>query len=68
MARSTDVLVPRSGLSRRATKEVLASLTQGDDGEAVVAPRYRETIASGELAEGVPAFAERRLPRFPWRD
>ena len=27
---------------------------------------YRETVASGELAEGVAAFAERRPPRFRW--
>jgi hypothetical protein len=27
---------------------------------------YRQTIATGELAEGVAAFAERRPPRFGW--
>ncbi|MDK3258212.1 hypothetical protein [Blastococcus capsensis] len=28
--------------------------------------RYRETVAAGELPEGVAAFAERRPPHFPW--
>ena len=64
--RFADVLASRSALSQRATKEVVAALGRGDDGEAVAAPWYRETIAAGELAEGVQAFAERRSPRFPW--
>ena len=68
VGRFTDVLASRSALSQRATKEVLASFTEGDDGEAAVALRYRETVASGELAEGVLAFTERRVPRFPWRN
>ena len=64
--RFADVLASRSALSQRATKEVLAALTTGGDGEAEVGRWYRETIASGELAEGVAAFTERRPPRFPW--
>ena len=60
------VLVARSALTQRATKEVVAALGDGGDGEALAAGRYRETIAAGELAEGVAAFAERRPPRFPW--
>jgi enoyl-CoA hydratase/carnithine racemase len=64
--RFADVLAARSALSQRATKEVLAALSTGRDGEAEVARWYRETIASGELAEGVTAFAQRRPPRFPW--
>src|SRR3954470_7245058 len=64
--RFADVLASRSALTQRATKEVVAALTAGRDGEAEVARWYRETIASGELAEGVAAFAERRAPRFPW--
>lgn len=66
--RFADVLASRSALTQRATKEVLAALTVGDDGEAVAAARYRETIAAGELAEGVQAFSERRAPLFPWRN
>jgi enoyl-CoA hydratase/carnithine racemase len=64
--RFADVLASRSALSQRATKEVVADLTAGGDGEGVVARWYRETIAAGELAEGVAAFAERRPPRFAW--
>jgi enoyl-CoA hydratase/carnithine racemase len=66
--RFADVLASRSALSQRATKEMVAALTAGGDGEAPAARRYRETIASGELAEGVAAFAARRPPRFPWSD
>jgi enoyl-CoA hydratase/carnithine racemase len=65
--RFAGVLAGRSALSQRATKEVVAALTAGSDGEAAVAPWYRETIAAGELAEGVAAFAGRRPPAFPWR-
>lgn len=64
--RFADVLAGRSALSQRSTKQVIAALTAGSDGEAEVRRWYRETITSGELAEGVSAFAERRSPRFPW--
>jgi enoyl-CoA hydratase/carnithine racemase len=65
--RFAEVLAGRSALSQRATKQVVAALLDGADGEAVVAPWYRATIAGGELAEGVAAFAARRAPDFPWR-
>jgi enoyl-CoA hydratase/carnithine racemase len=64
--RFADVLASRSALSQRATKEVVAALAAGRDGQAEVERWYRETIASGELAEGVAAFGRRRPPRFPW--
>jgi enoyl-CoA hydratase/carnithine racemase len=64
--RLADVLASRSALTQRATKEVVAALTCGGDGEAEAARWYPETIASGELAEGVSAFTERRPPRFRW--
>jgi enoyl-CoA hydratase/carnithine racemase len=66
--RFADVLASRSALSQRATKEVVAALAAGGNGQAEVARWYRQTISSGELAEGVAAFAERRAPRFPWSD
>jgi len=65
--RFADVLAARSALTQRATKEVVAALLTGGDGQAEAARWYRRTVASGELAEGVAAFAERRPPRFPWR-
>jgi enoyl-CoA hydratase/carnithine racemase len=64
--RLADVLASRSALSQRATKQVLAALVAGRDAEAEAAHWYRETVAGGELAEGVAAFTERRAPRFPW--
>jgi enoyl-CoA hydratase/carnithine racemase len=64
--RLADVLASRSALSQRATKEVVAALTAGRDGLDEASRWYRETVASGELAEGVAAFTERRAPRFPW--
>ncbi len=64
--RFTEVLAGRSALTQRATKEVVAALGTGRDAEAAVAPWYRETVAAGELPEGVAAFAERRPPRFGW--
>src|SRR4051794_24179247 len=64
--RFAEVLAARSALTQRATKEVVAALTAGRDGEAEGARWYRETIAAGELAEGVAAFTERRPPRFRW--
>lgn len=64
--RFTEVLAARSALTQRATKEVVAALTAGDDADDVVAPWYEETISSGELPEGVTAFAERRPARFGW--
>jgi len=64
--RFADVLASRSALTQRSTKQVIAALTAGRDAGAEVGPWYRETISSGELAEGVTAFTERRPPRFPW--
>jgi enoyl-CoA hydratase/carnithine racemase len=66
--RFADILASRSALSQRATKQVIAALTTGGDGEAEVGRWYRETVARGELAEGVAAFGDRRPPRFPWAD
>ncbi|SDN45643.1 Enoyl-CoA hydratase/carnithine racemase [Klenkia soli] len=60
------VLSSRSALTQRATKETVTALTEGRDAEPAASRRFRETIASGELAEGVAAFADRRRPRFPW--
>jgi enoyl-CoA hydratase/carnithine racemase len=66
--RFAEVLASRSALTQRSVKEIVAALTDGrhDDADARADAWYRETIAHGELAEGVAAFAERRPPRFGW--
>lgn len=66
--RFAAVLASRSALTQRAVKEVVAAIVDGrdDDAEARAAAWYRETIARGELAEGVAAFADRRPPAFGW--
>jgi enoyl-CoA hydratase/carnithine racemase len=64
--RFADVLSSRSALTQHATKETIAALASGRDAEAEIGRWYRETIACGELAEGVTAFADRRPPRFRW--
>jgi enoyl-CoA hydratase/carnithine racemase len=68
--RFAGVLAERSALTQHSTKDVVAALLSGDGGwqaaEAAAARWYPETITSGELAEGVTAFTERRAPVFPW--
>ncbi len=64
--RFTEVLASRSALTQRSTKEVVAALCSGQDADALAGAWYRQTVGSGELAEGVAAFAERRAPRFDW--
>ncbi|CAL9287626.1 enoyl-CoA hydratase/isomerase family protein [Streptomyces sp. SudanB182_2057] len=59
-AELTGVLVSRSQLTQAAAKEFAAGRT---DRDAHWAARARE---SGETAEGVAAFLERRQPRFTW--
>jgi enoyl-CoA hydratase/carnithine racemase len=65
--RFAGVLAARSALTQRSTKEIVAALLAGGDGRPEAARWYRETIAAGELAEGVAAFTGRRSPDFPWR-
>jgi enoyl-CoA hydratase/carnithine racemase len=59
-------LVSRSQLTIRSAKETVNALLAGADADALAFKRYRETIASGELAEGTTAFTEKRPPHFPW--
>lgn len=63
----TGELCSRSQLTIAAVKETVRLLLDGEDPEPAARARYREAIASGELAEGVLAFSERRDPQFPWR-
>lgn len=61
-----EVLASRSQLTIRSVKETVATLLAGGDPEPAAQARYRETIAAGELAEGVAAFLGKRAPRFEW--
>lgn len=60
-------LQDRSGLTIRATKDLLHCLATGVD----PGPRFQaweaERIRTGETTEGVRAFAEKRTPVFPSR-
>jgi enoyl-CoA hydratase/carnithine racemase len=58
------VLVSRSQLTIRSVKESVNALLAGESADA--SKRYQETISSGELAEGVTAFLEKRPAAFPW--
>ncbi len=58
-------LVSRSQLTIRSAKESVDALLAGADADALAFKRYRETIATGELAEGIAAFTEKRRPEFP---
>ncbi|GAA1574999.1 enoyl-CoA hydratase/isomerase family protein [Kribbella karoonensis] len=54
----------RSQLTIRSAKESVNALLSGADPEPAAVRRYRETIASGELAEGIEAFTRKRAPKF----
>lgn len=58
----TGVLRSRSQLTQAAAKEFAATVPD----EARLAHWSRQAVLSGETAEGVTAFLERREPRFTW--
>jgi enoyl-CoA hydratase/carnithine racemase len=58
-------LVSRSQLTIRSAKESVNALLADADTDVPAFRRYQETIAVGELAEGIAAFTEKRKPRFP---
>ncbi|MFC0599292.1 enoyl-CoA hydratase/isomerase family protein [Streptomyces palmae] len=62
VAEFTAVLASRSQLSQVAAKEFMA----GPDDPARLAYWAEQARHSGEEAEGVAAFLERRPPRFAW--
>ncbi|GHJ41845.1 enoyl-CoA hydratase/isomerase family protein [Streptomyces sp. TS71-3] len=63
------ILASRSQLTQTAAKEFIAGLPhdRGTYPQERAALWAEEARASGETAEGVAAFLERRPPRFPWR-
>ncbi|MBO8191660.1 enoyl-CoA hydratase/isomerase family protein [Streptomyces oryzae] len=62
VAEFTRTLAARSALTQAAAKE----FADGRTGADRVEHWGREAAASGEAAEGVAAFLERRAPRFGW--
>lgn len=61
-------LVERSLLTQAATKEMVAAVLEHGSVPSPMADAWNHEVAvSGEMAEGVAAFGERRAPRFPWR-
>jgi hypothetical protein len=60
-----DFRIERGAVIRSA-KESVNALLAGDNADAAAVRRYRETIASGELAEGIDAFTQKRSPEFVW--
>ncbi|MEQ1699640.1 MAG: enoyl-CoA hydratase-related protein [Ilumatobacteraceae bacterium] len=60
-------LAQRSLLTQAATKAMIAEITEHGVVSADLAESWaREVTVSGEMAEGVAAFTERRSPAFPW--
>jgi len=63
-----STLAERSLLTQAATKEMVAAVLEHGSVPMSLADQWnRELAASGEMAEGVAAFSERRRPDFPWR-
>ncbi|MFI5710530.1 enoyl-CoA hydratase/isomerase family protein [Kribbella sp. NPDC051620] len=60
-------LISRSQLTIRSAKETVNALLAGKDADSLAFRRYQETIADGELVEGITAFQQKRSPVFPWR-
>lgn len=67
LAELCATLAQRSLLTQAATKEMIAAITEHGVVSADLADSWaREVAVSGEMAEGVAAFTERRAPAFPW--
>lgn len=64
----TAVLVQRSALTQQASKEMVDAVTASGSLDRAIALRWAaEAARSGERAEGLAAFLERRPPAFSWR-
>jgi len=63
----STTLAQRSLLTQAATKAMIAEVAERGVISADLADEWaREVTSSGEMAEGVAAFTERRAPQFPW--
>lgn len=67
LAELCDTLVHRSLLTQVATKEMVEAIGHtGSVPDELMARWQAEVDASGDLAEGIAAFGERRAPAFTW--
>lgn len=63
-----ETLLSRSSLTQQAMKEMIDEIGRIGSVDPSTAARWDEmSTVSGEVSEGVAAFAERRPARFPWR-
>lgn len=63
-----ETLLSRSSLTQQAMKELIDEIVRTGSAAPATATRWdRLSTMSGEVAEGVAAFSERRPARFPWR-
>ena len=61
-------LLERSQLTQVATKQMIAQImAHGSVLESTQRAWEEQVNTSGELAQGLEAFAARRAPIFPWR-
>jgi enoyl-CoA hydratase/carnithine racemase len=63
----TETLASRSLLTQQATKDIVDAIVAAGPVEEKTQRWLAEVAASGEVAEGIAAFLERRAPEFPWR-
>ena len=67
LAELCETLVHRSLLTQVATKEMVEAIGHtGSVPDELMARWQSEVDASGDLAEGIAAFGERRAPVFTW--
>jgi enoyl-CoA hydratase/carnithine racemase len=66
VAEFAATLVSRSQLTLQAAKDVIGGIMDGSMTERRLSEWQQEGMRSGEAAEGIAAFGERRAARFRW--
>jgi enoyl-CoA hydratase/carnithine racemase len=62
--RLADLLAGNAPLAMRGMKRAINEFARGTLDEQAADRRHRESMRSGEIKEGIKAFAEKRPPRF----